>query len=380
MSSLTKSAGGQAPDAEPEAPAATGAAKGAGWKQKLSFANIGAVYVWLAIIVLFSFWADDFFEWNTATTVLNQNAISGIIALALVVPLSARVFDLSVGNAMGLCSVIVAWLLVEQGVPIVPAILLTIAAGIVIGTINATIVVGGRIDSFIGTLATGALMAAATVWISEEEAITGEELGGNFGDIATKEIFDIALPVYLMLIVALILWFTQSYTVTGRRIYATGFNEDGARLAGIRTGRLKFSSLIVSGMVAGIAGILLTSQVSSGSPDAGPPYLLDAFAAAFLGATQFGGRFNAWGTVIAVLLLGTGTTGLVYVDAPVWAPDMFTGAVLLFALGLGNLERTLEARSFIAERKKRRRSTDTTGGRTPGTEKPGSGNPPRSTD
>ena len=84
------------------------------------------------------------------------------------------------------------------------------------------------------------------------------------------------------------------------------------------------------------------------------PYLLDAFAAAFLGATQFGGRFNAWGTVLAVLLLGTGKTGLVLVGAKPWAQSMFSGVVLLAALALTNLERTLEARTWIQARRRRR--------------------------
>lgn len=344
------------PDPDPDPIVVPAAEQGSPWKQRLSFSNIGAIYVWIGIIILFSIWKpDEFPKWETVQAVLNQNAIAGLVALALVVPLSARVFDLSVGNAMGLCNVIVAWLLVKQGVAIVPAVMLTIAAGLLIGAINATIVVGGRIDSFIGTLATGALMAAATTWVADDQSIIGDELNGSFTNIATKELFDIAIPVYLMLIVAFALWFVQSYTVTGRRIYATGFNEDGARLAGINTRRLKFASLVVSGLVAGIGGVLLTSQVSSGSPDIGPPYLLDAFAAAFLGATQFGGRFNAWGTVIAVLLIGTGETGLVLVEAPVWAPDMFTGAVLLFALGLTSLERQMESRNVIAARRARRR-------------------------
>jgi ribose transport system permease protein len=94
----------------------------------------------------------------------------------------------------------------------------------------------------------------------------------------------------------------------------------------------------VSGIVVGIGGVLLTSQVSAGSPDIGPPYLLNAFAAAFLGATQLEGRFNAWGTVVAVLLLGTGDTGLNLVAAPTWVPSMFSGVVLLAALVLTQVE------------------------------------------
>jgi ribose transport system permease protein len=286
--------------------------------------------------------------------VLNQNAIAGLMALALIVPLSAQIFDLSVGNAMGLCNMIIAWLLVDQGMAIAPAIAITIVAGVLIGIVNAIVVVGGRVDSFIATLATGSLMAAVISLIGNNQPIIGPQLNGTFADLATTKIAGIAIPVYLMLLVALTVWVVQRYTAVGRRIYATGFNDVSARLAGIRTARLQFTSLLVSGTIAGVAGVLLASQVSSGSPEIGPPYLLDAFAAAFLGATQFGGRFNAWGTVIAVLLLGTGKTGLLLVGAPLWAQSMFSGVVLLVALGFSNLERAMEARAWISARRRRR--------------------------
>jgi ribose transport system permease protein len=322
------------------------------WRRQLSFANIGIVYVLIALIVIFSLWAPHTFPtWQTAKTILNQNAIAGLIALSLVVPLSSRVFDLSVGSAMGLSNVLIAWLLVSKGVAMVPAILLTLLAGLAIGAVNAVVVVGARIDSFIGTLATGSLMASAISLISNDQAIVGNQLTGTFGKIATDSVGGIALPVILMLIVAVVVWFSQKYTVAGRRMYAIGFNERGAQLAGIRVERLRFVSLVISGVVAAIAGILLASQVSSGSPDIGPPYLLNAFAAAFLGATQFGGRFNAWGTVLAVILLGTGTTGLVLVGAHPWAQSMFSGMVLLVALAASNLERTLAARAWIKARR-----------------------------
>jgi ribose transport system permease protein len=330
------------------------------WLKAFGFRNIGVAYVWILIIIIFSFWAPDTFPtWATVQSVLNQNAISGLMALALIVPLSAQIFDLSIGNAMGLCNIIVAWLLVDRGMPMGVAIILTLAAGVLIGLFNATIVIGARIDSFIGTLATGALMAAVTSIICNEQAIVGPALGGNFGSIATTSVVHgIAVPVFLMLGVAVAVWYLLNYTVTGRRIYATGFNQDGARLTGIKTKRLRYASLVVSGSVAGIAGVLLASQVSSGSPGIGPPYLLDAFAAAFLGATQFGGRFNAWGTVIAVLLLGTGKTGLVLVEAPAWAPSMFSGVVLLLALILTNVEQSRDARGWLMARIRRSEEED----------------------
>ena len=109
----------------------------------------------------------------------------------------------------------------------------------------------------------------------------------------------------------------MEYSATGRRLYATGFNPDAARLANIRVDRLRFCSLMVSATIAGLAGICLASSLSAGSPSAGTPYLLPAFASVFVGATQFkNGRFNAWGTVVAVLMLGTGTIGLGLASAP----------------------------------------------------------------
>jgi ribose transport system permease protein len=353
------------PIAEPPLTSSAGpppsATRGSGsWRRRLSFGNVGILYVWAAIIVLFSILAPDTFPTlATVRSVLDQNAVSGLVALALVLPLSAAVFDLSVGSAMGLCNIVVAWLLVSQGLPIAPAIAIAVVAGLVIGLLNSLIVVGAKIDSFIGTLASGALMAAAVSLISSDQSILGDELNGGFGSIATTKVLGIALPVFVMLIVAVAIWFIQSYTVVGRRLYATGFNAEGARLAGIRTGRLQVLALVVSGVIAGVAGVLLASQVNSGSPNIGPPYLLDAFAAAFLGATQLGGRFNAWGTVMAVLLLGTGKTGLVLIGAQPWAQSTFAGVVLLVALALTNYERTMAGRSWIKARRGTARGAET---------------------
>ncbi|MEY2442927.1 MAG: ribose transport system permease protein, partial [bacterium] len=178
------------------------------WRQHLSFKNIGAVYVFIAIIILFSIWAPDTFPtWQTTKTILNQNAIAGLVALALIVPLSARVFDLSVGNLMGLTNVIVAWLLVEQGVPMGLAIILTLIAGLLLGFINAVVVVTWGIDSFIATLATGSLMAAGISIVTNDQAIIGNQLSGGFGKLATRNISGIQVPVFVMLVVAAVIWY-----------------------------------------------------------------------------------------------------------------------------------------------------------------------------
>ena len=173
-------------------------------------------------------------------------------------------------------------------------------------------------------------------WSSGARAVatsSGVELSGSFTNIAQKAFGGLTLPVFYAVVLATIIWYVLEHTATGRRIYATGFNKEATRLASVRTERLRFGSLIVSSTLAGFAGIVLASNLGSGSPTAGTTYLLPAVAAVFLGATQLKhGRFNAWGTIIAVLILGTGTTGLGLAKVDQWAQDVFTGVVLIAAL------------------------------------------------
>ena len=176
--------------------------------------------------------------------------------------------------------------------------------------------------------------------VTNEVPITDATLGGAFAKIGQTNIGGVTLGVLYCAAVAVAIWYLLEHTATGRRLYATGFNPDAARLAGVRVDRLRFASLVASGGLAGATGIVLASTLGSGSPTAGTPYLLPAFAAAFLGATQLKhGRFNAGGTIIAVLLLGTGVTGLALANAPQWAGDMFVGVVLIAALALTGIQR-----------------------------------------
>ena len=114
-----------------------------------------------------------------------------------------------------------------------------------------------------------------------------------------------------------------------------GGSSEAAALAGVRISRVILAALVTSGVVAGLAGVLLTSQLSTGDPTVGPGYLLPVIAAVFLGSTQFrGGRFNIWGTVVAAYVLAVGVKGLQLAGLPIWIPDLFNGAALLLAVGL----------------------------------------------
>jgi ribose/xylose/arabinose/galactoside ABC-type transport system permease subunit len=307
------------------------------WRRALSFGNIGAVYVWLLIIAVFAVWVPDTFPTRTTfEQILNNNAVTGLIALSVVIPLAARVFDLSVAFTMTLSGVVVAHFAAHTGIGVVAAVALALGTALTIGLINAFVVVGLGVDSFIGTLATGSLIKALITMVTNDQSITGVKLlRAPFSSIAQADLGGLTLPVLYLLVIAGAIWFVLEHTATGRRLYATGFNPDAARLQKVATDRLRFLSLITSSLLAGVAGVVFTSSIGSGSPTAGDPYLLAAYAAAFLGATQLrGGRFNAWGTVIAVLLLGTGTTGLSLASTPQWSTSVFTGIVLIVALAV----------------------------------------------
>jgi ribose transport system permease protein len=311
------------------------------WSNKLSFRNIGALYVLLLEIVIFSIWLPETFPRRaTVDQILNSNAVTALAALAIIVPLSTRTFDLSFAYVMSLSGVTAAYFVVHNQMSVPLAMLLGIGAALIIGFVNAVVVVVMKIDSFIGTLATGSLVQAFITFVTNDISVNGTALGGRFSTVAQKSIGGITLPVFYALGVAILLWVVLEHTATGRRLYATGFNIEAARLANIRVNRLRFVSLLVSSILAGFAGVVLASTISAGSPTAGTAYLLPAFATVFVGATQFkNGRFNAWGTILAVLMLGTGIIGLALASAPPWAANMFTGVVLIAALSATGLQR-----------------------------------------
>ena len=289
---------------------------------------------------MFSIWAPSTFpKVATLKQVLDSNAITALAALALLVPLSSATFDLSFAYTMSLSGVSAAHFVVTNHLSVGVSMLLGIGVALIIGLINGFVVVVMRVDSFIGTLGTGSLVQAFISYVTKDNPINSLKLAGTFTSVSQHLFGGVVIVVYWALALAIILWLFMEYSSTGRRLYASGFNPEAAKLANIRVDRLRFCSLLASAGIAGFAGVMLASSLSSGSPTAGTSYLLPAFAASFVGATQFKrDRMNAWGTVVAVFMLGAGVVGLGLVNAPLWAPQMFTGVVLLAALAASGLQ------------------------------------------
>ena len=308
------------------------------WARALSFRNISAIYVFAVLFVVFSLWVPDtFLLGSTWKSMLDAQAETGILAIGLVIALSAGAFDLAVGAELGLGSIVVAWLMINHHFAIVPAIVLTLLVGCVVGLVNGLLIVRARIDSFIATLGMSSVLIAVIAWISNSQQILG--LSNSFQSFANDQLLGITLPVYMMLAVALVVWYVLERTPLGRRVYATGGNIEAARLAGVRVSLVIVGALVACGAIAAFSGLLESAQLGTGDPTIGPAYLLPAFSAAFLGSTQFrGGRFNVWGTLLAVYVLATGVKGLQLAGAPIWIPDLFNGLALLIAVGLAKYQ------------------------------------------
>lgn len=297
--------------------------------------RIGGVYALIGLIVIFSIWLPSTFpNTNTIYQIANSNAITALAALTLVIPLAAGVFDISIVNTMNLSGVVTTYAIAIQGSSILVGVLAGLGVSLLVGLLNACVVVLGRIESLVATLATGFLIQAVVLWRTNSQTVNGAELQGDFQNLAYGGPFgNFSAAVLYALVACIMIWLILEHTATGRRIYATGFNREAARLATVRTDRLQFGALIASSLMAGATGILIAASLGSGSPTAAVSYLLPAFAGVFVGATQFRpGRFNAWGTVLAVVLLGTLTTGLGLASVPQWTQQMATGAVLIVAL------------------------------------------------
>jgi ribose transport system permease protein len=262
-----------------------------------------------------------------------------MIATGLCVPIAAGCIDLAVGTEVGLGGILVAWMLADHGFAIVPAIALALLAGALIGLANGLLVIKGRMDSFIATMGMSSVLTAMIAWPSGGTQILN--LKPSFESLGTNELFGVTYPVYILLVVAVVVWYILERTPAGRRVYATGGNIEAARLSGVPTSRVIVISLAVSATIAAAAGVLETSQLATGDPTVGPAYLIPAIAAVFLGSTQFrGGRVNVAGTIVAVYVLAVGVKGLQLAGAPVWLPDLFNGVALLIAVGLSRYERT----------------------------------------
>jgi ribose transport system permease protein len=301
----------------------------------LALNRLSGVYAWALLVVVFGLWVPDTFL--TAATVQSigaNQAVTAILAMALILPLAAGLFDLSIAATLGVSAVLSLYLQ-GHGMAVAPSILLCVLAGAAIGAVNGLLVVGLRISSFIATLGMSSVLAALAYGISGGNQLVAAPRN-RFVPLGQDSLLGVPNPVWYAIAIALVLLYVTEWTTVGRYAHAIGGNGEAARLVGIRVDRVVFGALVNAGALAAVAGVVLAAQLGSASSDLGPSYLLPAFSAVLLGATQIktNGRVNVPGTLVAVVLLATGIYGLQLIGAPSFVSQLFNGLALILAVAL----------------------------------------------
>ena len=284
-----------------------------------------------------------FFTPTNLLSIVNQSALTAIVAFGLTMVLVVGEFDLSIGYAASLAGVLVTGFIANQGFPIVVAVVVTILLGGGMGAVNGVLVTKARVNAVVATLGVGTVLVGLAFGYTAGSPIT--QLPEEFTWITLARFLGIQNPIWFMLIVGVILWVLLNRTPMGQRIQAVGANPKAAQLAGIRVDRAKIAAFVMAGSCAALTGVLLASILGSGTVSAADGYLMDSFAAVFLGsATLRDGEFHILGTLVGVLVVSVGFNGLALMGTPTFWQYVFKGGILVFAVALSTIARRYSRR------------------------------------
>lgn len=290
---------------------------------------------WIAVIILFSVLRPSTFPTGSnISAILSSQAVLVVVTLAVVIPLTVGDLDVSVGSVVGLSAMIVALLNVNGHIGVVWACLAAVGCSVAVGLLNGVLATTLKTDLLIITLGTGSLVTGVTAWISNQQTITGLSVPLENAVVSTH-VLGVSPEFYYGVVLTLLMFYLLRYTPVGRRMLIVGQAREVAFLSGINVNRVRIGSLISCSALAGVAGVLYAGTSGSASPTGGTELLLPAYAAAFLGATTITpGRFNAFGSLIAVYFLVTGITGLQLLGAPTFVQQLFYGGALIVAVAV----------------------------------------------
>ncbi|MGD3109883.1 ABC transporter permease [Streptomyces sp. YGL11-2] len=295
---------------------------------------------------------DTFPTLDNISEVLSNQSIPAILALGATIPIVTAKFDLSIGYGLGLAHVMTMQLIAHEAWPWPLVCLLVVLGGTLVGILNGAVVEFARINSFIATLGTGSILYAVTGWITNGARIVPGPHGlpAAFTDLYDSRFLGLPVSAFYVLALTAVLWVVLERLPLGRYLYVIGSNPRAAELVGIPTRRYVIHAFAGSGLVVGIAGVLLAAQQRIGNPSVGLDYLLPAFVGALLGSTAIRpGRANALGTLVAVAVLAIGLAGIGQLGAQFWVTPLFNGATLLLAVGMAG---------YAARRQLRRQRTE----------------------
>jgi len=294
--------------------------------------KLGPLIGLILLIIVVSILNPSFLTISNIFNVLRQVSISAIIAFGMTFVILTGGIDLSVGSTLALTGAVAASLLAGGFDPIL-SMGIALILGLILGGINGVIITKGKVAPFIATLATMTVYRGLTLVYTNGKPISG------LGDHASFQLFGkgyflgIPIPVITTLITFGILYFILHKTTFGRRVYAVGGNEEAAKLSGINADRVKIAVYAISGFLAALSALILTSRLNSAQPTAGQSYELDAIAAVVLGGTSLnGGKGWIFGTLIGALIIGVLNNGMNLIGVSSFWQQVVKGIVILLAV------------------------------------------------
>jgi ribose transport system permease protein len=299
----------------------------------------GVPILLLILVVFFSSSSigDLFLSPANLQNIFANQSVTGLIAIGMVVPLVAGYFDLSVAAIAGLASVTFAAVSGTHEMPVPVGLMAALAVALGAGAFNAGLVAILRLNPFITTFGTFVLIGGLLQLYTGGRTI-GNGLPPTLSSWGTEKLLGVALPFWLLILVAVFVWYVLAQTPFGRKLTAIGSNETAARLAGFRVDRAVFISFLTSAALGGVAGCVLATRTLAADATSAQAYLFPALAAVFLGQTAIRpGQYNVWGTVFGVFLVAVSVNGLTLLGGQSWVTDVFNGAALVLSVAASTL-------------------------------------------
>jgi len=288
----------------------------------------------LVMIVIVSLLNPHFFTLANILNILRQTAVNAIMAVGMTLVILTAGIDLSVGSILALAGAVGASLIALE-LPVPLCVAAALATGTAVGAVSGIIIAKGRVQAFIATLVAMTLVRGLTLVYTDGRPIsTGfTDTADAFAVIGTGYLLGIPVPVWIMAVTFGLAWYLLNHTRLGRYIYALGGNEEATRLSGINTDRVKITVYAICGFLAALAGLIITSRLSSAQPTAGAGYELDAIAAVVLGGTSLmGGKGTIMGTLIGALIIGFLNNALNLLDVSSYYQMIAKAVVILLAV------------------------------------------------
>lgn len=289
-----------------------------------------ALIILIAVITIIN---SNFLTANNLLNLLLQVTSNALIAFGMTFVILTGGIDLSVGSILALSSALTAGLL-GSGMPVALAILISLILGCILGMMNGLLISYGKLAPFIVTLATMTIFRGATLVYTNGNPITkGLSDTFLFQFLGQGYIVGIPFPVIIMFIVFIVLYVLLHKTAFGKSVYAIGGNEKAAYISGVKLNKVKIIIYSISGIMASISGLIITSRLSSAQPTAGASYEMDAIAAVVLGGTSLsGGKGRILGTLIGALIIGVLNNGLNIIGVSAFWQQVVKGVVILIAV------------------------------------------------